>query len=225
MLTLFTFTERISGGFKYKPQLVSVSDSLGRLAECMASIENLLPDNWMSCTTRIVLVKSSVTVTNWSLLQVFRGSQTSYTLTKLHPKTDYLVRVSAVRQCSNTDTTADLTGAFSPGVSFTTLGPHPVTMATTEGSSALPGRLSAERKQLSDQQWAMIILLGFTVCAIVIAFIAQQIIAYTSHGDDGVMESTEWVVDRHMSILRNPGDEIRKSSPQWQSWMGPKHAS
>ena len=149
----------------------------------------------MSCTTRIVLVKFSVTATNWSLLQVFRGSQTSYALTKLHPKTDYLVRVCAVRQCSNTDTTApataDLTGAFSPGVSFTTLGPHPVTMATTEGNSALPGRLSAERKQLSDQQWAMIILLGFTVCAIVIAFIAQQIIAYTSHGDDGVTESTE----------------------------------
>lgn len=126
---------------------------------------------------------------------MFRGSQTSYTLTKLQPKTDYAVRVCAVRLCPSDAcdaATAELTGAFSPGVSFTTLSPSPVTTATTlaQGSGLLQGRLSAERKQLSDQQWAMIILLGFTVCAIVIAFIAQQIIAYTSHSG-GAVENTE----------------------------------
>ena len=151
-------------------------------------------------------------VTSSLLLQVFRGSQTSYTLTKLQPKTDYAVRVCAVRLCSSTPAPApaaageasdvstatatampDLTGAFSPGVSFTTLSPSPVTTATTlaPGSGLLTGRLTAERKQLSDQQWAMIILLGFTVCAIVIAFIAQQIIAYTSHSGGGAVDSTE----------------------------------
>jgi len=137
------------------------------------------------------------------MLQVFRGSQTSYTLTKLQAKTDYAVRVCAVRLCSSSSSageasdvstaTTDLTGAFSPGVSFTTLSPSPVTTATTlaPGGGLLTGRLTAERKQLSDQQWAMIILLGFTVCAIVIAFIAQQIIAYTSHSGGGATDSTE----------------------------------
>ena len=113
------------------------------------------------------------------IFQVYRGPDTVYRLEGLSAKTDYLVRVCAVRQCG--DGTGELLGAFSPGVTFTTASPKPV-VTTTSTTSVIPARM-AEPKQLTDQQWAVILLLGFTVCAVLIAFLAQQIIAYTSNSN------------------------------------------
>ena len=111
---------------------------------------------------------------------MYRGSETSFHITELHHKSEYLVRVCAVRQCSNG--TQDLTGAYSPGVSFRTLEPKPLVTAT---NTTVASRI-VEPKQLSDQQWAVIILLGFAVFAVIVAFFAQQIITYTnSSSQDG----------------------------------------
>ncbi len=112
------------------------------------------------------------------VLQVYRGTESSFQITDLSQKTDYLVRVCAVRR--KLDGSNELTGAYSPGVSFKTL--EPKVQAVVNAQGALQPRI-AEPKQLSDQQWAMIILLGFAVFAVIIAFTAQQIITYTNNTD------------------------------------------
>lgn len=109
------------------------------------------------------------------LYQVYCNSSTSHRLTGLSSAAEYQVRVCAVRVC--TDGSPDLTGAYSPGVTFQTASPKPV--ITNTPTSVVSARLS-ERKPLTDQQWAMLFLLGFTVVAIFMAFLAQNLIAYTS---------------------------------------------
>ena len=101
--------------------------------------------------------------------------------------------MSAIRLCA--DGSADLTGAFSPGVSFTTPAKTVETVSTSSG--IIPNK-GTENRQLSDQQWAMIILLGFALCAVLIAFLAQKIIHYTSGESrpmDGAPPSSENVGD------------------------------
>ncbi|XP_064615415.1 fibronectin type-III domain-containing protein 3A-like isoform X3 [Liolophura sinensis] len=107
--------------------------------------------------------------------EVYRGPNTSYRLTNLSPRTEYQARVCAVRQ--STSRSGDITGAFSPGTVFNTLSPAPQRTLITK---TVETKIS-EPKQLTDQQWAMIILFGFVLFAVLVAFIAQQIISYTSH--------------------------------------------
>ncbi len=138
--------------------------------------------------------------------QVYRGPETKFCLRHLHSKTDYQVRVCGVRQCaplddSSSDTDSprapppgvgeDLSGAFSPWVMFQTpslkpVTPHPV---TTVGAIA-----KIQERQLSDKQWASIILLCFAVCAIIIAFAAQQMVSYTNGGSSGTAVSSSGAV-------------------------------
>ena len=93
----------------------------------------------------------------------------------------------AIRQ-SLDDKGEQLIGAYSPGVRFSTLSPKPASTSasgdsTTSSSSSLSltARLQ-EGPSLTDQQWAVIILIVFALCAVVIAILAQQIIAYTNGG-------------------------------------------
>jgi predicted phage tail protein len=113
---------------------------------------------------------------------VYRGEETSYKLEGLSAKTEYLVRVCAVRQYC--DGSGELLGAFSPPLSLTTTSPKPV-MANSNNTVSTTGSSRSESKSLSDQQWAMILLLGFTLCAILFAVLAQQIIAYSNSGGSG----------------------------------------
>ncbi|XP_060065817.1 fibronectin type-III domain-containing protein 3A-like [Ylistrum balloti] len=106
--------------------------------------------------------------------QMYRGPATSYSLHTLGPKTEYTIRVCAVRQC--VDKSDDVMGPFSPSVMFTTPSLEP---ATSLEPKLLETKI-VEPKQLTDQQWAMIILLGFVIFACLVAFVAQQIILYTS---------------------------------------------
>ncbi|XP_033760580.1 fibronectin type-III domain-containing protein 3A-like isoform X1 [Pecten maximus] len=106
--------------------------------------------------------------------QMYRGPATSYSLHTLSPKTEYTIRVCAVRQCL--DKSDDVVGPFSPCVMFTTPSLEPVTSLEPK----LLETKIVEPKQLTDQQWAMIILLGFVIFACLVAFVAQQIILYTS---------------------------------------------
>ena len=66
-------------------------------------------------------------------------------------------------------------GPFSPVVTFTTQGHEP--LCAQEADIKQESKL-LERKQLTDQQWAMITLMGFVVFAVLVSFVVQQIIKY-----------------------------------------------
>ena len=111
-----------------------------------------------------------------SRLQIYKGCETAFSLSQLLPRTEYLVRVCAIRQCD--DGTGDLIGAFSPGVSFITVADSPVRGDVTSTSAERPMTSLVERKPLTDEQWAAIILAGFILLAIVVSFAAKQILSY-----------------------------------------------
>lgn len=99
----------------------------------------------------------------------------------LLPGSEYRIRVHAVRQTK--DASGDLVGPVSQAVSFITESQKQVAL----GGSMLgtvPVR-SAERRKWSDQQWAVLLLLCFTLFAIFLAFLAQQIISHTTGGAAG----------------------------------------
>lgn len=106
--------------------------------------------------------------------QVYRGSETTYVLENLQCRTDYQVRVCAIRQCSDH---SELVGAYSPGQGFCTASPEPVKPVLSQLSE--DGSM-AESKQLTDQQLAAIFVVGLMFVAVLFAFIAQQFISYTS---------------------------------------------
>ncbi|XP_041356067.1 fibronectin type-III domain-containing protein 3A-like [Gigantopelta aegis] len=110
--------------------------------------------------------------------QLYRGPSVQFKLETLQPKTDYHVRVCAIRQCEDQNM-GDIVGAFSPGVTFTTLSPEPVRL---NSSKSVESKL-LEPKQLTDQQWAAIIVVVFVIVAILIAFLTQHVIDYLRRTD------------------------------------------
>eukprot|EP00105_Crassostrea_gigas_P017957 XP_011435920.1 PREDICTED: fibronectin type-III domain-containing protein 3A isoform X3 [Crassostrea gigas] len=106
--------------------------------------------------------------------KIYRGEDTCFQVENLSPKSDYHLRVCAIRICEDG---SEVVGAFSPVVSFTTQGHEPV--SPQEADVKQESKL-VESKPLTDQQWAMIILMGFVVFAVLVAIIAQQIIKYRS---------------------------------------------
>lgn len=105
----------------------------------------------------------------FSLFQVYRGSGTSFTLENLQPKSDYVVRVCAIRMSSDE---SELYGAYSPGHSFSTASPEPVKPVVSRANNAE----GIEPKQWTDQQLAALLLAGVMILAVLIAFVAQQFI-------------------------------------------------
>ena len=138
--------------------------------------------------------------------QVYQGEDTSYRLEGLHNRTEYQVRVCGIRISTSpppssgeeegtesdgvatpmprsppslaTGVESELMGAFSPGVSFTTHSPKPVN--PIDPTSVIQSKMAEKKPQLTDQHWAFIFLLCFALCAVIFAFLAQQIITYTS---------------------------------------------
>lgn len=108
------------------------------------------------------------------------------------PKASYLVRVAAIRHCADGE---DLQGAWSPSAplgqpenvankSLGKLNPGGIPISTNgnslrrfSASYAGVSALVSERKPLTDQQWAMIILFGFTVFAILVAMAIERFIS------------------------------------------------
>ncbi|XP_021928755.1 fibronectin type-III domain-containing protein 3A isoform X2 [Zootermopsis nevadensis] len=103
--------------------------------------------------------------------QVYRGAETKVQLNDLEPGADYSVRVCPVRQA----TIGDLCGVYSPSSTFSTLLPDLATVATTKTAILQV----TERKPLSDQQWALIILCGFTLFALLTAVVMQKVIHWS----------------------------------------------
>lgn len=99
-------------------------------------------------------------------------------LSSLQPKTNYQIRVCAIRICR--DNSEGLIGPYSPSTLFTTSGSKPLPTATNE-SVAVKTTTKLTSFQLSDSQWAFLILLGFTLCAVILAFGAKHIIERTNN--------------------------------------------
>ncbi|XP_023930352.1 fibronectin type-III domain-containing protein 3a-like isoform X1 [Lingula anatina] len=108
--------------------------------------------------------------------QIYHGAETSCRLTSLSAKTEYQVRVCAVRECQGE--AGPLQGAFSPGILFSTLSPEPVSKVASKASTEKKALVSLENRELTDHQKAMIILFGFAVFAIIIAIIVHRIFMY-----------------------------------------------
>jgi len=95
----------------------------------------------------------------------------------LDAKSDYTVRVCGVRLVNTGGETLPLVGPFSPSTQLTT-------MARTSSTTASPATSRAETVKLAgeptwtDQQWAVIILCGFTLFALIIAMVIQQVISW-----------------------------------------------
>ena len=121
----------------------------------------------------------SCSVFGYLSFKVYRGPERQYRLDGLQPKTDYEVRVCAVRQCA--DGSGDLVGPFCQGVPFSTLSVRSAAAAQHGGelNSIHPtARWTAPR--LTEQHWAIIFLFAFALFAVAIAFVAKQIIDYTA---------------------------------------------
>lgn len=110
--------------------------------------------------------------------EVYRGDEQVHQLSSLQPRTNYQIRVCAIRICR--DNSEGLTGPYSPSTLFTTSGSKPLPTVTNE-SVAVKTTAKLTSFQLSDSQWAFLILLGFALCAVIVAFGAKHLIERTSN--------------------------------------------
>ena len=116
--------------------------------------------------------------------QVYRGPMCTYRLTGLQPDTEYSVRVCGMRitGCDGDD----VVGIPSVETALKTLPLRPVSTnaqsATDSSRTGSDGGASPSR--WTDQQYAIILLLAFAVCALLIAFLAQQVVLYSTSGAD-----------------------------------------
>ncbi|XP_070539464.1 fibronectin type-III domain-containing protein 3A-like isoform X2 [Ptychodera flava] len=103
--------------------------------------------------------------------QAYRGPGTVTKLDFLQANMEYRVRVCAIRQ--SVEEPGDLIGAYSPGAIFRTQNDTPIKEVVSEKEKIV----KIERKPLTDEQWAAIIVVGFAVCAILIALLVAQFMA------------------------------------------------
>ncbi|XP_052782735.1 fibronectin type-III domain-containing protein 3A-like isoform X3 [Mya arenaria] len=109
--------------------------------------------------------------------QIYRGPETSFTIENLQCKSDYHVRVCAIRLCEDE---TEIHGAFSPGMIFSTLSPEPLKPILSQVNvPKVP-----ESKKLTDQHLAAIFLCVFFVVAMLIAFIVSQFFPGSSGHDE-----------------------------------------
>lgn len=110
------------------------------------------------------------------IVQVYRGPAQSYRLEGLATDCEYVVRVCALRVCA--DGSEPVYGPWSMGRPLRTISLRSGSVAEATSRVDRGVAASAERRQLTDQQWAVIILFAFAIFAVLVAFVAQYIIAY-----------------------------------------------
>ena len=117
-------------------------------------------------------------------MQIYRGPHCSYRASGLLHGTEYLVRVFAVRLGKESGD-CERVGAIGLPTSFGTLSARP---SRSGGVSSVPhGSISTSATppnvpRWSDQQWAILLLVTFTLCAVLIAFLTQQVLLYAASG-------------------------------------------
>jgi len=122
--------------------------------------------------------------------QIYRGPVCSYHVTGLYPDTEYSVRVCGMRITgSNGD---EVVGIPSVDTVFKTLPLRSVNLhgdgVTSRTGNAGTGDGGVLMSRWTDQQCAVMLLLIFAICALLTAFLAQQVVVYsTSVADDVAM--------------------------------------
>lgn len=107
------------------------------------------------------------------------GTDLELRIAGLEAKSDYTVRVCGVRLVESCGQTSQLVGTFSPSTQLTTKARSSSTAATPATSKAETVRnTGGVAPTWTDQQWAVIILCGFTLFSIIIAMVIQQVISW-----------------------------------------------
>lgn len=114
--------------------------------------------------------------------QVYSGPETSCSLSNLSPHSFHCARVAALRRCPQSS--EPLCGPYGPATSFQLLtepaGASPVGSSSAPSSSwwSLRGSRSGLLPSLGDQQWAGILVGGFTLLAVLAAVLLQEVVAW-----------------------------------------------
>jgi len=106
------------------------------------------------------------------------GTDVQFRIAGLEAKADYTVRVCAVRLPTNEPSTVTLVGTYSPTTQLTTLAKVGPVMSTIQTTSTKEIVKASGEPTWTDQQWAVIILCGFTLFALIIAMVIQQLISW-----------------------------------------------
>lgn len=127
----------------------------------------------MDLACRIIKLETTVLLqTNWPglfclSLKVYKGEEATFQISGLQTNTDYRFRVCVCRRCS--DTSQELSGAFSPSAAFV-LQRSEVMLTGDTGSLDNPKMKSM---MPTDEQFAALIVVGFATLSILFAFILQ----------------------------------------------------
>jgi hypothetical protein len=105
------------------------------------------------------------------------ATDVQFRIAGLEAKADYTVRVCAVRLPTNEPTTVTLVGTYSPTTQLATLPKVGPVVSNIPVSKQEIVKASGE-PTWTDQQWAVIILCGFTLFALIIAMVIQQLISW-----------------------------------------------
>ena len=122
--------------------------------------------------------------------QVYRGPVCTYHLTGLHPDAEYSVRVYGMRITGSDGD--EVVGIPSVDTAFKTLPLRPVnlhnegTMGSSRGGSTGTTGGGLLLSRWTDQECAIALLLVFAFCALLTAFLAQQIVVYSTSVADEV---------------------------------------
>ncbi|XP_075536471.1 fibronectin type-III domain-containing protein 3A-like isoform X1 [Dermacentor variabilis] len=107
---------------------------------------------------------------------VYRGRDTSCTLSNLVPRGAFhWARVAAVRHCPQS--TEPLCGPYGPATSFQLSAPS--APASEPASESATGAARSTTWTLGDQQWAGLLVGGFTLAAVLVAVLLQELVSWT----------------------------------------------
>jgi len=132
------------------------------------------------------IIKENYKLIKWCVLtfslQIYRGPHCSFRASGLLHGTEYQVRVFAIRLAKELEE-CELVGNIGLPTTFATVAVRPV-RSGTGGTSVLRGSTSSAAPSSnpgsSDQGWAILLLVTFTLCAVLIAFLTQQVLLYAA---------------------------------------------
>jgi hypothetical protein len=102
-----------------------------------------------------------------------------FRITGLEAKSDYTVRVAAERRPTGESDTVSMVGSYSPTTQLATLArAGPLVTHSPTALARQEVQLHTSKSSWSDQKWAVIILCGFTLFAVFIAMVIQQLISW-----------------------------------------------
>lgn len=110
---------------------------------------------------------------------VYRGRDTSCTLSHLVPRGSFhWARVAAVRHCSQGD--QQLCGPYGPATSFQLSAPQASSEQASEAPTVSRSGGSGAGWTLGDQHWAGLLVGGFTLAAVLVAVLLQELVSWTA---------------------------------------------